>query len=145
MATEPFFPPTLRNQATPSPVTSSTSKSAHGAVLRDFVALRAAAEGVERHEPRAERFEPGDGFRVEAGARVGGAADERKFLAQNVVEQHAASVVGANLRLRDRTPLRPIATAPRKAEIRALWIGRRRLEPALAQIVTDLGRLEERL
>src|SRR5271165_7465420 len=111
----------------------------HRGASLDCVALRAPAEGVERHEPRAERGEPGEGFGVEARARVAGVADEREFFAENVVEQRAPPFIGAHEGLGDRPSLGPGPAPPRKAEIGAVRIGRRRLEATLPDMGVDAG------
>ncbi len=76
---------------------------------------------------RVERREPGKRLRLEARAGPS-VADEREVFAENVVEQHAPPVVGAHRGLRDRPSLGPVPPPPRKAEIGAVRIGRRRLE-----------------
>ena len=83
-------------------------------------ALRPAAIGIEGDTTNAERGQRGEGLRIEARARVAGVADEREVLAEEIIQEGAPSLVGANLRLRNRPPFGPIAAPPRKPEVGAV-------------------------
>src|SRR5208283_5886655 len=75
-------------------------------------ALRPPAIRIQRDTTNAERGQRGKGPRIEARARVAGVADEREVLAEEVIQEGAPTLVGANLRLWNRPPFGPIAAPP---------------------------------